>query len=311
MILFSVLLSFVVEAIDASVQYRPGEGKADYRKYRPATGGIAESPFAKELEAQEFNIKTPMRSKNDVSMPLKATEEEWIVEPMTYWSFEERSQEWIDKAEKEYLEDKLFPDCEKIEMDNLKSKADEVAALMDWKALEEALKERIAILNKVIALISKLEDLKKKHDELVAKRSELFSRNKHPYDVVRSPELKDISSQIDEVVAQAKEHVTEIDNRLLPRFNSLRSKFVEFCTKVDAASDAVVNTFGKNENDLERLELAAKKTKLFKEYLDVRLKSSKPKSYSRTLQKLESLIKYVGEKGIHFNTTPEFNAKSK
>ena len=42
-ILFSVLLSFVVEAIDASVQYRPGEGKADYRKYRPASPELGQS----------------------------------------------------------------------------------------------------------------------------------------------------------------------------------------------------------------------------------------------------------------------------
>ena len=273
---------------------------------------ISKSSFEDETKQSD---KTSLISKNqEMPRPLRREDEKWRVEPMTYQSDEEKSQERIDKAEKEYLGDKLFPDCEKIEMDNLKSKADKVAALMDWKVLEENLKERISILDEARALIRKIEGLEKEHDELVAKRSELLlhNKNKHPSDVVVSPEFNDISLQIEKVVAQAKEYASEIHNRLVPSFNSLRSKFVEACTRVDAERDAVMNTFGKNVNDPERLELAAKKTKLFMVYLDVKLKSSKPESYSRTLQTLENSIKYVGEnKFIHIIPMPESNAKFK
>lgn len=66
-ILFSVLLSFVVEAIDASVQYRPGEGKTDYRRYRPPSP-VSEQSSSVSRQEDQFRslIEKTVRAKNAV-----------------------------------------------------------------------------------------------------------------------------------------------------------------------------------------------------------------------------------------------------
>lgn len=96
-IMFSFFLSSVVEAIDASVQYRPGEGKADYRKYRPASPELGQSyspPLAADHSGSsmvpQVYMNTDSNSKqNSIAQAIQdargnlALEKKWELGPLS------------------------------------------------------------------------------------------------------------------------------------------------------------------------------------------------------------------------------------
>lgn len=96
-ILFSFVLSSVAEAIDASVQYRPGEGNDDYRKYRPASPVLGQSSSPPQADdhsgsstVPQAYINTDSRSKqNSIAQAIQdargnlAIEKKWEHDPLS------------------------------------------------------------------------------------------------------------------------------------------------------------------------------------------------------------------------------------